>query len=483
MNYKKILLLRPNYRESHYEYTGLPAGIGYISEALDKAGIPQEVVDMSLGYNYTYLKRRIEKFNPDMLGVSLMSFRYKDHYVLINKIKDDFKNLKIIAGGPHISTFREKSLIECNAIDYGVTLEGEDAMLELCMRQDNPFNIKGLFFKNRDGIVYTGDRQFKQNPDVFGFPKYKFFEKDKYPKFISLLTSRGCPYNCIFCPVQLTIGKKLRVRTPESVLDEISYWYEQGIRVFNVVDDNFTFYKQRVIDICDGIKKRKFKNITLSCRNGIRADTVDRETLRFMKEVGFNYLAFGVESGSEKILKVLKKGENLSKIKTAIKDACELGFMVTLFFIIGMPYETEEDVSESLKIAMEFPVFDVRFYNPIPFPGTELYDWIAKNNYFNKSNRDYLNNLSHWVNKPIFETPELPFEARKVLYERLNKIIKKHTFKTKILFLKDTERLFTNLGIPLFLSKYLARIYYTQFFQMSFIQSGLAAKFKKFIKK
>ncbi|MFA6635558.1 MAG: radical SAM protein [Candidatus Omnitrophota bacterium] len=480
--YKRVLLLVPGYKKSHYEYAGLPAGAGYISEALDREGIDQKIVDMRLGYSYGQLKKHINLFRPDLIGLSMMSFRHKDHYDLIGKIKTEFPDIAIAVGGPHLSTFREKALEACGAIDYGFTLEGEDAIIELCAGEKPLDEIKGLLYRKEDKIVYTGDRPFILDLDSKGFPKYGFFERDKYPNFISLVTSRGCPHSCIFCPVQLTIGKRLRVRSPGSILEEIDYWYGRGVKVFNVVDDNFTFYKDRILAICDGIKKRGYKDISFSCRNGVRADTVDREMLEAMKDIGFNYLAFGVESGSDRILEVIKKGEKLEAIENAVKEACDLGYMVTLFFIMGLPTETKEDVEKSLEFAMKYPVFDVRFYNPIPFPGTELYDWVEEKGYFDESLGDYLNSFSHWINKPVFGTPELPIDSRIQLYAEINDRIKKHTLKTKMSFAKDMERMFADLGVPHFMSRVLGRIYYTEAFQRYVIETGLASRMKKFLK-
>ncbi|MDP3791515.1 MAG: radical SAM protein [Candidatus Omnitrophota bacterium] len=477
--YKRVLLIRPNYKQSHYEYVGLPAGLGYISESLKKGKIAHKVFDMSLGYSNRDLLESISSFNPDLIGISMMSFKYRDHYALADFIKDSFKNIKIVAGGPHISTFRARTLEECISIDYGVALEGEDTILELCSGMKNPEEIKGLLYREGGKVLYSGDRDFKIDLDNIGFPKYEYLEKDKYPRFIPLLTSRGCPYSCIFCPVKVTIGRKLRTRSPSSVVDEIEYWYKKdGMRIFNIVDDNFSFQKQRVLDICADIKKRKLSGLILSCRNGIRADTIDKQTLIAMKEAGFNYLAFGVESGSEKMLSIIKKGEKLSDVEKAISDACGLGYMVTLFFILGLPHETEKDAYESLQLAVKYPVFDIRFYNPIPFPGTELYEWVKQNKYFREKEETYLNHSSHWVNNPVFETPEMSAGLRKKLYNEFNKKAKKHTLKTKLKFSAEMENIFSGIGLPVFISKILARLYYTEIFQKVIVESGIASRLK-----
>jgi radical SAM superfamily enzyme YgiQ (UPF0313 family) len=482
MRFKKVLLVKPDYKESHYEYVGLPTGLGYISQALANNGIECRVADMRLEGSISKLRDIVASFKPDLIGTSMMSFRYKDHYALADALKSEAGNCAIVAGGPHVSTFRERVLNECASIDYGVTLEGEDTVVELCKGGKPDEQIKGLIYRKDNKVLYSGDRDFCADLDGAGFPKYSVFNTDRYAQFISLVTSRGCPHNCIFCPVHLTIGRRLRFRTSASVTDEIEYWYNRGFRVFNIVDDNFTFNKKRVLDICEAIEKRGLTGLTFSCRNGIRADTVDKEVLEAMKRVGFNYIAFGIESGSERMLKVLKKGETLLDMENAVKAACDLGYMVTLFFIVGLPYETEEDVAKSLEFATKFPVFDVRFYNPIPFPGTELYEWVAKNSSFCMSEADYLNNASHWVNEPIFETPELPIAARKRLYKSLNKKVRKRTLRIKLKFSKETEKLFLRLGLPVFVSKLLARLYYTGLFQSLLVESGLGAKMNKMLR-
>lgn len=482
--YKRILLIRPDYQDSHYEYTGLPAGLGYISEALERAGIEHKVFDMSLNRKKEQLQKCISIFKPELIGISMMSFKYKDHYALADFIKEKNPCIEVIAGGPHVSTFREDVLKECRSIDYGVTLEGEFAVKELCLREVKPKDVKGLLYREGGNVIYSGDREFIVDLDSIPFPRYQHFDIKRYPAFIPLLTSRGCPYNCIFCPVKVTIGKKLRVRSPDSVVGEIEYWYKAGVRVFNIIDDNFSFNKKRVLDICSEIKNRKLEGLTLSCRNGVRADTIDREMLVAMKDAGFNYLAFGVESGSEKMLNIIKKGEKLADVENAIRNACDLGYMVTLFFIIGLPHETEEDAYKSLLLATKYPVFDIRFYNPIPFPGTELYAWVKQNGYFREREEEYLNHSSHWVNRPIFETPELPLKLRKKLYSELNEKAKRHTLNTKVLFAHELEKLFSGLGIPFFMSRILARLYYTDIFQSLIVKSGVASKLKNcFVKK
>lgn len=453
--FERVLLVNPSYPDTHYPVAFRPlTGLGYIAQTLEDNGIEYDFIDLGLGYNTKDLKQKIYLFKPDLIGISMMTFKYANTYLLIKEIKDSYPDIKIVAGGAHISTLREKVLLQCTSVDYGIVLEGEDTIIELCQGKEIS-EIKGLIYRdeNRE-VFYNGDRPFNIELDKISFPKYNKFELSKYSeKEISIVSSRGCPYNCIYCPVVLAIGRKLRIRSPEGVVNELEYWCNKGYKRFDFVDDNFTFYKERVYEICDEIEKRGLKNLELHCGNGIRADKVDRDLLKRMKSVGLSYLAFGVEAGNNKVLKALKKSENIDVIEKAIKEACELGFDVTLFFLIGSPGETWADFEESLRLAKKYSIKDVRFYNLIPYPNTELYDWIDKNNYFLKDPQLYLNDASGWINDPIFSTPQMSKEERKKASrkgEQIRRKIRRKSIEQKL----KKYGLLGKLGAYLYISNF-----------------------------
>lgn len=423
---KRVLLIKPAYHDSHYKYNDLPAGLGYISQALDNSNISNKVLDMHSDKKISNLFKGIEKFSPELIGLSLMSYKFLRHYELINAIKDKFPNIPIVVGGPHVSTFREAVLKKCKSIDFAVTLEGEETIVELCNNINNPSLIKGLIYRENDKVCYTGDRPFIKDLDKLGFPKYNHFNLEKY-EFITILTSRGCPFRCIYCPVLSTIGSKWRDRSAISVGDELEYWHKKGFREFEFGDDNFTLKRHRVLEICDEIESRGLTGIKIGLGNGIRADRVNKPLLKRMKEVGFSYIAFGVESASNKVLKVLKKGETIEKIEEGIKAACEVGLPVQLFFLLGSPTETENDVKISVRFALKYPVTSVAFYNILPFPNSELYDELIEKGAFIRDAQTHLNDSSHWIYSPVFVTPELSKEDRIRLLKWANKVTKKHT--------------------------------------------------------
>jgi anaerobic magnesium-protoporphyrin IX monomethyl ester cyclase len=293
--------------------------------------------------------------------------------------------------------------------------------------------------------------------DKIKFPTYDKFPLERYvTEEIGIVSSRGCPYNCIYCPVRAAIGKHWRKRKPESIVQEIKYWYDMGYRQFSILDDNFTLEKKRVLEICRKICDYNFDNIELNCNNGIRADNVDREILQAMKNAGFKYLAFGVEAGNNKVLKSIGKGESLEVIKEAIRIALDLDYKVTLFFLAGSPIEAVQDVNDSIKLATQYPMFDARFYNVIPFPKSRLYDWVTQQDCFLVNHENYLNNCSQWDSVPVFETSDMTREERiKMLKKTRNvrKIVRFNSMKSALKFK------FGFFAVPI------AKIYISDFFQ------------------
>ena len=398
--------------------------LGYLAETLDTCGIGHEIFDMALGYDESTLWQKMDRYQPDLVGITMMTLGYLETIKLIRRIKKRYK-VEIVVGGAHLSSMREEVLEKYPEIDYGVPLEGELTLVELCSNQ-NLSGVKGLLYRDGLQVVFTGERGFCEDLDSIPFPRYKKFELQKYLKrTVGITTSRGCPYQCIYCPVRLTIGNKIRLRTPENILEEISYLYSQGYYAIDIWDDNFTISSERVHRICDLLIDSQMKELTLNLPNGVRADCIDRDLLRKMKEAGFRKIAFGVEGGNDKILKQLKKGERMETIERAIREACELNFDVILFFLIGSPHESWKDIEDSFRLATKYPVAGVNFYNLIPFPKTELFEWVQRKRYLLKVPEEYLSSTSQFANEPCFYTPELSLSERKRAFMNANKISKK----------------------------------------------------------
>lgn len=422
MKYERVLLVNP---PSCGEWKGFRPhiGLGYIAQTLSENGFEYDVLDMNLGYKFKHLQKKIDTFKPDLVGMSLLTLEYKKFYKLLSMIKAENPGVKTVVGGPHVTILKQEVMKDCTAIDYGVVYEGEETLIELCKGEFPDDKIKGLMSRNNGRISYPGQREFIMDLDKLPFPRYKKFELKKYIPEVELYTSRGCPHKCIFCPNRL-LSPVFRARSPVHVVDEIEYWYKKGFRQFNIDDDNFNRDNNRVYQICDEIERRNLKNLFLRCSNGIRADKVNRSLLSRMKEVGFHYIAFGADAGNNKMLKLIKKGETIEDIEQALKNSYELGYDMKLLFVVGTPGETREDVEDKVRLTMKYPLNDVHFYNIIPYPGTELYDWIEKNNRFLKKPEDYLNDVTFCEINPIFDTPELSAEDRVQLFKYLEGVRK-----------------------------------------------------------
>jgi anaerobic magnesium-protoporphyrin IX monomethyl ester cyclase len=413
MRYARALLVGLQYPLGYNRLPNQPpTGLGYVAESLEGA-VDYDVLDMALGYTGDDLLRRIAQVRPDILGVSMMTFGYRRAYDLLARIRREHPALPIAVGGAHMSTFRRKAMADCPAIDYGFVMEGETSFRELCLGTDLG-EVSGLLFR-RDGDVVEVPPAGVERLDDVPFPRYGRFELSRYlVKRMNIVTSRGCPYRCTFCAVEAAIGKRFRARSPEAIVAEIGYWHDRGYRDFGIADDNFSLLPDRVHALCALLEQRRL-DITIECSNGLRADSVDEPLLRRMRGAGFGTLAFGVEAGNDRMLRVLRKGESIAEIDAAIRVSCALGFNVILFFLVGSPTETRADVEDSIALARKYPVADARFYNIIPFPNTELFEWVRERGYFLRDAEDYLNDASLFENSPCFQTPELSEGERRDL--------------------------------------------------------------------
>jgi radical SAM superfamily enzyme YgiQ (UPF0313 family) len=381
----RVILVYPDYRGGVFSGANLPVGLGYVAKSLEIAGIEYEVVDLNID-SIDELTHKISEFVPQFLGISMMSYRCKGTYKLLNDIKESFPELKIIAGGPHVTANQERVLMECPAIDMGVVGEGEVALVE--MVQGKPLTaVKGVLYRQGEAVRFTGVRDFIHNLDEIPFPTYRGFKLESYGQTMYVNSSRGCPYQCIFCGAPRILGKKWRKRSEQGMMQEVKYWYEKGYRSFCFSDSNFAIDKTRVRNFCEEVIKSKLEAQFTS--DGLRADHVDRKLLEQMRRAGFTHLVFGVESASDKVLRNLKKGETREQLESAIATATDLGFDVTLFFLVGSPGEGTEDIKQSFQLARKYDVERVYFFNLTPIPGTEFYDWAVEQGYVDESRGRY----------------------------------------------------------------------------------------------
>lgn len=423
MRFQRVLLVPVAYYSSSYKPGDVPdLALGYLAEYLAHNGIEYDTLDLNLGYSFEDLVKKIRSFKPGLLGIATKSYRYKDSYALMQKIKSVFPGIPIAVGAAHISTEKEKVLKECPAIDFGIVKEGEETLLELC--QGKPFSeIKGLIYRENGRIIFTGERQFRRDIESLPWPRYEKFELKKYwyPAMVAL-TSRGCPESCTFCAVPLVSGKWWRFRSPESILEEIKYWYTKGYRRIEFLDDNFTLHQERIIKLCGLISQSNLKGMVFNVPQGVRADRVSPAILKRMRSVGFESIAFGVEVGNERMLKLIKKGETLQTIEKGIKDAIDAGFDVHLNMMLGFPDQTLQDVEDTFEFALRHPVRWASFNNFVPYKGTEGYAQAKERNLFLIQPEQYLNEVGQKAERIIVHTPHITPEQRRYIEKKIPRV-------------------------------------------------------------
>ena len=403
--------------------TGPPTGLAYLAAMVLEKGHNAGVCDRRVETEEE-MHEKIKNFNPDYFCISFMSFGYKKIYEFIGNLKERYPEVKIVIGGPHASLFLKKTVEESKA-DFAVHGEGEITLAELLSGEDLK-NIKGLVWKNNGEVVVNPPKDFNENLDELPFPRYDIFPMDRYTdKKIPIVSSRGCPHSCIFCEIPKFAGKMLRHRSSKNVVDEMEYWYEKGYTYFPFVDDNVAQDTNKFIELCDEIIKRGLK-IKWDLRNGIRVDKVNYNLLTKMKEAGCIYFVLSVEHFDDEVLRKMKKGITSSMVFRAIRDSEMAGIPFGITIIVGLPGDTFEKFLRNYKLVQQFNFEEVRFYNAVSYPGTELHQVITQEGSYVMQPEDFLNQTTIMGDEPLFELPGFTIEEkRKALKMGENLLMKK----------------------------------------------------------
>jgi radical SAM superfamily enzyme YgiQ (UPF0313 family) len=369
----------------------------------------------------------IKKKNPRIIGLSLFTYNRKRCSELAKIARAACPKAIILAGGPHATHLPSETFKSCKELDAIVCGEGEAAMLEIAKRVEAGRNWRespSLIF--RDGTK-TPIAAPIEDLDSIGIP-IEHFEADflDNPQQLSYLsTSRGCPSDCSFCNTPGFWGRKIRFRTPTSVIREMqALWQKHGLTYFNFRDDTFTANAQRVFDICKAIGESSI-NPLWSCQS--RANMIDEERLVAMIRAGCEFIQFGVEHGSEKMLKALDKGINLDQVNNAISLAKKVGMIVGIYLRTGIPGETMEDVAQSETLIEKLTPHDVQSAPLAVYPGTRLYrDLMASGaipkNFYTKARDAEV--FARKTEKVIIEKmPDTPGSAsRLIFHECINRV-------------------------------------------------------------
>lgn len=367
----KVLLILETATDKKMYINQLPSlGILGIASYLISKGIETKAIDCNI-QDYDYR----DAGDYDIVGFSLFCSNVTRTLAAAKRVKEKFPNVKVVIGGPHVQT-APKKFARKRCVDAVIIGEGEDALYEYAM-EGKPQKVRGVYYRDGRKIIFTGERPFREDLDSLPFPALDQVNLNKYIFPISqaspisqIITSRGCPYNCIYCFHSL--GKKWRPRSAKNIVDEIEWQVNKlGVREISLSDDNFTLDRKRAEEVCELIIKRKIK-VKLQLMNGIRADRVDKVLLEKMKQAGVWLIAVAPETGSEDTLKKIRKGMTLNEPAMVVKWCKELGIATYAFFMIGFPWESENDVKKTIEYAEKLDADFNQFSRVLPFEGTEL---------------------------------------------------------------------------------------------------------------
>lgn len=499
----KILLIKPPLTLQK-DFKGIarfypPIGLGYVASILENENHEVKILDAGIekwnriheredgvkyiGMSFDDIRKRIKEEKPDIVGISTLTVESVNVSYVAKAVKLADKEIKVIAGGPHICVRPEQMISDPN-IDIIVLGEGEHTTIELIreLEKEKPQlnKIKGIWYKEKGIIKKNEPRPFIQDLDSLPFPAWHLMDIGKYFKAIrylqggrainkksfSIITSRGCPYACIFCTIRFSMGNVFRKRSPENVLKEINELVEKyGVEHINFEDDNLTLDKKRIVDICNlligsGLNKK----ITWSTPNGVRADTLDEPLIRKMKEAGCIEIVVSPESGSQEVVnKIIRKNLDLKTVDNVVKLCKKVGVKCGCFFVIGLPGETIENIEETLEFAERMKSMGATPLCSIAWPyyGTDLYKIAREKGYLiKKDGRDLelgLLNMEALIKTPDF-TPEQIYHYKSMIHgdTEINRLF-------ELLKTRPVDAFNCFMLHPFFITKYILKKYIFKF--------------------
>ncbi|PMP90190.1 MAG: B12-binding domain-containing radical SAM protein [Caldisphaera sp.] len=401
---KVVLTLPPEIHNLEiYSVTGMkapPLGILSIASVLENAGHKVKVIDSpTLRLDFKSWLSEIKSFNPDIIGISMQTPMAPKGYQAVKIVKQEIQDIPVIAGGTHPSVLYNEALQ--NGYDIVVRGEGELTMLELTnylerkgLDKTGLNDIAGIAFKSSSGdLIKTRDRPLIQNLDELPWPARHLVDMNNYTLFnkninIShIMASRGCPYGCMYCITSYYWGRRFRYRSAENVVNEIEYLYNKyNSKTIVFTDDEFTANWKFVRDFITLIKSRGL-DVSFSC--GTRVDLINKDLMKLLYDNGCNALYFGVESASQDTLNKIGKRITIEQAKKAFSWAKELKGFTTGSFILGFPWETIDDMKNTVNFAIKLDPNYAQFTALTPYPGTPLYDYALKYNLITDNNWEH----------------------------------------------------------------------------------------------
>jgi anaerobic magnesium-protoporphyrin IX monomethyl ester cyclase len=386
----RVLLLKP--ASQAITVPAPPLGLGYLARSLEKAGIDVEILDMdNRKASWKDLDSSLRRSVPDLIGIQVHSRELEAAQTLIAGLRKAIgQALPIAIGGPHPSTLPLESMEHLPEIDYAIAGEGEEA-LPLLARYVN--KEPGVERKAIPGLVWRENGVVKRNPsrfvtdlDALGFPTWEKMRLKGYRTEVlgggfyrkspamTVLTSRGCPYHCTFCAAKFLSGRRLRLRSPELVIEEmVRLRHQWGFREIKIVDDNFTANREHVLRLAEEFVRRKL-DVTTALVCGVHAHHLEDDVLDALCRMGVYELMIAIESASPRVLQSMRKPLDLARLPETVARVRRRGLGVVGLFILGYPGETREEMEETVRLTLRLPFDFVHLNSFSPFPGSEIYE-------------------------------------------------------------------------------------------------------------
>ncbi|MEO8601506.1 MAG: radical SAM protein [bacterium] len=375
-------------------------GVLWVAAMLEKAGHTCELIDMDADEaTLATVMQRLDAGRFDVLGLTAVTPTYANAVEIAKAAKARWPQLPIMLGGIH-ATVDPIVCAKDPLFDFIVVGEAEVTVVELVdaimAKATDVCGIKGLVYRDASGaVVSSGARALVPDLDDYPYPAVHLIKDlNKYaPAHATVLpaapimVSRGCPGACTYCQTKNIFGRRTRFRTPANVIGEIRRLvYDYGVKEIHFLDDVITANKKFVREFCALLKQEPYK-LHLEVANGLRADMVNEEILTALKEVGLRNVGFGIESGNERVLKLVKKGITKDQVRKAIGIAKAIGLETWGFFIFGLPGDTEESIRDTVDFAIELDPKYAKFVFLKPFPGSEVFYQLDERGLID--NRDY----------------------------------------------------------------------------------------------
>lgn len=396
-----------------------PLGLLYLGSSVQDIVDDMQILDANiLKLSIKETIKRIEEFAPDVLGISINVVTAKVSKKIATLIKEVIPDIKLVAGGPLPTTYPDKWLEYFDVVIVG---EGEYPFREIIQR----LIIGKEIASDYPGICITKGNCIKaKHPDLdnLPLPAYDYLKPDlqHYSKtarvvksyMAPILTSRGCPYSCVFCDKSVH-GTNFRPRTPESVLKEIQWLHDKyGVRQLDILDDNFTFDINRAEKILNGIIQ--IDDFAINCQNGIRADKISEQLVTKMKQAGVFRIGIGIESGNPFVLKQLNKKLDLKDVVKTIRMFRKQRITVQGYFIIGFPFENKECIKDTVKFAIKANPHFANFSHFLPIIGTPIYKELQKGGCLLTDEGEAEDGFFRLT--PHFDNPNITYEDMKKIY-------------------------------------------------------------------